>query len=206
MIPDSLKQWEHWAARLRTTSLFYPEEFRATANNMSEDMFEELACFYVKATDEKHVDSINAWLREAGGTVPMSDDEKGIRNLFQLFRHVSGVWGRLPFTTNALDSTQLVRPVPDWSILPAEMAFLAESAEECYEFEYVFSDEGRQHIKDVVSPQQLAQLSLVAEGVKRIGYPTIREWWKRIGTHEHIEARMVFNLMGVLAVLELQCW
>jgi hypothetical protein len=52
MIPPSLAEWKQWAERFQTASLYYPEEFRAVANAMSEETFKELAEFYVKAARE----------------------------------------------------------------------------------------------------------------------------------------------------------
>jgi len=203
MIPNSLAEWKQWAERFQTASLYYPEEFRAVANAMSEETFKELADFYVKAVHEKHVDRINAWLREAGGSVPMGQEEKAIRNLCHLFAHIAHGWGRGPFTDYELHSSKLCPPTPDWSKLPDEMRFLGEPAEEYYKFTYVFSEDGREHIQNQVTPQEIAQLSLVAEQVRRVGYKNIQAWWKKLGSHEHEEAAMVFNLMGVLDALDL---
>jgi hypothetical protein len=102
-----------------------------------------------------------------------------------------------------LNASKLYPPVPDWSKLPEEMRFLGEPAEEYYKFTYVFSDEGREHIQNHVTPQAISQLSLVAEQVRRVGYENIKAWWKKLGSHEHDEALMVVNLMGVLDALDL---
>jgi hypothetical protein len=83
------------------------------------------------------------------------------------------------------------------------MRFLAEPAEWCSRFQYVFSDEGRDRVRDEVTPKDMEKLALVAEQVRRIGYGKVKAWWKPLSMHAHIEAAMVFTLMGVLDALAL---
>jgi hypothetical protein len=198
-----MDDWTAWAERLQTASLFSKDDFRTAANAISEETFAELAAFYLKAERENHLEAINRWLRESGGSVPMGREEKGIRNLFELFAHVAGAWGRRPFTTQSLNASKLIPPLPDWSKLPEEMRFLAEPAIQYSGFQYVFSDEGRDHVRDAVTPHDMEKLALVAEQVRRVGYGKIKAWWKPLSLHAHIEAAMVFNLMGVLDALAL---
>jgi hypothetical protein len=202
-MPVPLDEWTAWAERLQTASLFSNEDFRTAANAMSEETFGELAAFYLKAERENHLEAINRWLGESGGSIPMGREENGIRNLFELFAHVAGAWGRRPFTSQSLNASKLLPALPDWSKLPEEIRFLSEPAEQYSGFHYVFSDEGRDRVRAAVTPQDMEKLSLVAEQVRRVGYAKIKAWWKPLSMHAHIEAAMVFKLMGVLDALAL---
>ena len=201
-MPAPLDEWIAWSERLQTASLYFVEDFRNAANAMSEDTFAELSAFYLKAERENHLQAINQWLR-GNSCIPMGREEKEIRNLAELFSHVAKVWGRRPFTTHHLNASKLHPPLPDWSKLPEEMRFLAEGAEHCSKFQFVFSEEGHDRIRGQATPQEMEQLSAVAEQVQRVGYPKIKAWWKPLSMSAHIEAAMVFNLMGVLDALEL---
>src|SRR4051812_19838819 len=88
-MPVPLDEWSAWAERLQTACLFAKEDFRTAANAMSEETFGDLAVFYLKAERENQLEGINRWLGESGGSIPMGREEKGIRNLFELFAHVA---------------------------------------------------------------------------------------------------------------------
>jgi hypothetical protein len=55
-----------------------------------------------------------------------------------------------------------------------------------------------------VTTEERAAFTDAAEHVRRIGYQNVKKWWDQLGTKEHIEASMVFNLMGVLDALGLK--
>jgi hypothetical protein len=83
------------------------------------------------------------------------------------------------------------------------MEFLAEPAVKCKQFAYVFSEEGREHIQATASQDEVAELALVAEQMRRVGYSNVKAWRQKFRTSDHIEPSLVFKLIGVLDALDL---
>jgi hypothetical protein len=199
-----LMEWKSWADRLRTASLYYKQEFYNAASAMPAATVEELGEFYQRAQRENHITQINMWLKSTSGAPPMGQEEKGIRNLIYLFDHL-GRYGHQPFFDRSLLRPAELHPAtPDWSKLPANLAFLAEPAEQAQKFSHVFSEAGREHIRDSITSQEKAQLEFVAEQVRNVGFKTVKAWYNQLGTWEHIEALLVFNLIGALDALGLK--
>jgi len=203
MIADIVEEWKSWAERLSTKSLYYKDDFKEAASKLPEDTVKELGNFYERAARENHVAQLNNWL-ESVRRMPMSDDEKGIRNLVGWFAYIGNWWGYRPFTTKVLKSQRLVEAMPDWSKLPAGTEFLAQPAEWAKRFKYVFSEEGREHVQKTVTPEDKSWLTGIAEQIRRVGYGKVDEFSRRLGFSEHIEALMVYNLIGVLDALGLR--
>ena len=202
---DTVARWKQWADRLGVAPLSTRDEFKQTALTMSEESFAELGEFYERALREDDLRLINAWLQTDGGRVPMGQDEQAIRHLVVLFQYLAGSWGRRPFSSQSIKSEHLVEATPDWSKLPEDLACLAEAPEICRRFTsvYIYADEGRAQIREMVSKPELAQLSRAAEEVRRIGHQRIINWRKRVGTDIHVEAKLVSILIPVLDSLEL---
>lgn len=198
-----IQEWLDWSRRLSTASLFEKADFKAAAMALPEEVVQELGAFYERAAQASRVAVLADWLRARPLGEPMGDDEKGVRNLVTLFGHIARCWGRRPFTERPIRSSDLPPPEPDWSKLPAGWEFLGPPALTFSRFEYEFSEIGREQIQSAVTPAEREELRAVAEGVRRVGFGAVKQWCSRMGVLEHVEASMVFGLLGVLDALEL---
>jgi hypothetical protein len=54
-----------------------------------------------------------------------------------------------------------------------------------------------------LSEKDIDYLKPVAESVQALGFTKIKAWYSMMGIREHIEASMIFNLMGLLDALQL---
>src|SRR6185437_12877058 len=102
--PTDLNEWKSWTERLGTKTLYYKQDFVDASNALSDSVIEELGWFYTKALRRKDLKRIDAWLRSESGVIPMSDDEKAIRNLVELFGHL-GQREYSPFDSQAMTLT-----------------------------------------------------------------------------------------------------
>jgi hypothetical protein len=198
-----IDDWKTWSGRLGTGRLYERQDFVSMRSQLAPDVIHELGTFYSRALDDDHVSKLNIWLSRNRGITPMPEDERGVRNLIHLFGHLGG-GGWQPFNTYQLKSDQLVPPTPDWSKLPDGFAFLAEPAMRCGKFEYAFSPAFRERAREIVPADELAELTATAQSIREAGYRRLNDWRKRLGVAEHVEAAMVFNLLGVLDALELR--
>lgn len=203
METEALAEWFRWAERLKTRALETPEDFHAAAMALSDAEFQELSSFYAQAEERNDIAQVAAWLRANGGGVPMGRQERALRNLFHLFSNIAKCWGRRPFINQTLNAMHLPDPTPDWSTVPEDFRALSLPAEHSTRFTYVFSEEGREYIRETVSPKEVAKFDQAAAEVRRIGYERIRSWWIARGTKLHVEARLLSHLMGVLDALGL---
>ena len=197
-------EWKAWSIRLQTGRLYERREFQNARSKIPEPVIDDLGVFYTRAVRDDHLSKLNEWLARNRGITPMPDDEKGVRNLVRLCDYLAG-GGWQPFhKLRQLRSDDLLPPTPDWSKLPDGFAFVAKPAQACAKFEYVFSEEFREQARDILPEVERAELAATAQSIREAGYRRLNDWRKRLGVREHVEAAMVFNLLGVLDALELR--
>ncbi len=201
-VPEELNEWISWADRLGVHDLYYKDDFIRASNCIDGPILNELGAFYSRAIREKHMPRLEAWITTMSGTVPMDPREKRLRNLARVFAYI-GRRACQPFSSHELKFQ--VPATPDWSKLPKELEFLARPAAECVgKFHPAFSEAGRGSIQKSATELQRNLLVPVAEQVRCVGFNTVKEWYTRLGLWEHVEASLVFELMGILDAMELK--
>lgn len=198
---EFLEEWKQWIERLSTRSLYFRDDFVAAASAMESRTMSELASFYNKILAEDQMDRINKLLSSNTGIVPMSAIETGIRNLVRLFAHL-GQLEHAPFSSQAVKID--VEATPDWNKLPHDLQFLAEPAlEASAKYPYVWSEAGYEQVATGATQDQREHFRPVADKVRAIGADRVKDWYKRMGLFEHVEASIVMDLIGVLDALDL---
>jgi hypothetical protein len=157
---------------------------------------------YKMAVRENHLQIVRQWLLSRRGEVPMSRDERFIRNLLSLWRWLSNQ-GCIPFSKGpVLDVGEDCEPTPDWSKVPAEFQPLAAAAVMCSRFTYPHSEEGQEYIVETATADERTILTATAETVRKIGPENIHKWASGRILY-HVEAFLLVNLIAVLEALHL---
>jgi hypothetical protein len=201
-IPPQLQDWLKWAHRFKTDELDTTNDYRNLILRMTDAEILEMGEFYKTAVRENHIQIVKQWLLSHRGEVPMSRDERLIRNLLSLWRWLSNQ-GCIPFSKGpVLDVGEDCEPTPDWSKVPANFRSLAQAAMMCRRFTYPHSEEGQEYIVETATADERRVLTATAEEVRKIGQKNIREWASGRILY-HVEAFLLVNLIAVLEALHL---
>ena len=171
-------------------------DYERILKDLSEPIIVQLGEFYVK----QNPSAISDWLGSRIDSPRHDEEQLTVRNLLQLFGHL-GERGYTPFTDQAYTNVPL--PIPDWEKLPHNWRFLADAALVCAAFPFPECDEDNRFVQSNLEQKTLVLLRSAAEEIKRIGWRDIKTWCSEYGVFEHVEAAMIFNLLGCLSAFDI---